>query len=98
MRRLEGGRERHSREGRQAVQARSPDLHQRPRQKNQAIVKQARQKAGIELEPKSVTGSVFFSSDVANSDTYTHVYCDMEMLMITMASPGTGGSGIRKGL
>ncbi len=69
-----------------------------PRPKNQAVVRQARQKAGIELEPKSATGSVFFSSDVANSDTYTYVYCDMEMLMITMASPGTRVSGIRKGL
>ncbi|MGJ5073626.1 peptide ABC transporter substrate-binding protein [Bradyrhizobium oligotrophicum] len=58
-----------------------------PRQKNQAIVKQACQKAGIELELKSVVGSVFFSSDVANPDTYTHFYCDMEMLMITMSSP-----------
>ncbi|WP_316238147.1 peptide ABC transporter substrate-binding protein [Bradyrhizobium sp. SZCCHNR1015] len=58
-----------------------------PRQKNQAIVKQACQKAGIELELKPVVGSVFFSSDVANPDTYTHFYCDMEMLMITMSSP-----------
>ncbi|WP_410052449.1 hypothetical protein [Bradyrhizobium sp. SZCCHNRI3018] len=34
-------------------------------------------------------GSAFFSSDVANSDTYTHVYCDMEMLMI---NDGVAGS------
>jgi peptide/nickel transport system substrate-binding protein len=40
------------------------------RQKEQAIVKQAAQKAGIDLELKSVTASVFFSSDVANPDTY----------------------------
>ncbi|MCC8455884.1 ABC transporter substrate-binding protein, partial [Streptomyces rochei] len=32
-----------------------------PRQKTQAIIKQACQKAGIELELKSVTASVFFS-------------------------------------
>ncbi len=37
-----------------------------PRQKTQAIIKQACQKAGIDLELKSVTASVFFSSDVAN--------------------------------
>src|SRR5579864_6771496 len=43
-----------------------------PRQKNQAIVKQACQKAGIEIDIKSVTASVFFSSDVGNPDTYTH--------------------------
>src|SRR5262249_42237594 len=41
-----------------------------PRQKTQAIVKQACQKAGIEVELKSVTASVYFSSDVANPDTY----------------------------
>src|SRR5208282_5409338 len=41
-----------------------------PRQKTQAIVKQACQKAGIEMELKSVTASVFFSSDEANLDTY----------------------------
>ncbi|MCA0305532.1 MAG: peptide ABC transporter substrate-binding protein, partial [Proteobacteria bacterium] len=36
-----------------------------PRQKTQAIVKQACQKAGIDIEIKAVTASVFFSSDVA---------------------------------
>ena len=51
-----------------------------PRQKTQAIVKQACQKAGIEIEIKSVTASVFFSSDVANPDTYTHFYADLQML------------------
>ena len=58
-----------------------------PRQKNQAIVKQACQKAGIELELKSVVGSMFFSSDAANPDTYAHFYCDMEMYLMSMASP-----------
>jgi peptide/nickel transport system substrate-binding protein len=50
-----------------------------PRQKNQAIVKQAAQRAGIDIELKSVTASVFFSSDVANPDTYTKFYCDLQM-------------------
>jgi peptide/nickel transport system substrate-binding protein len=50
-----------------------------PRQKNQAIVKQACQKAGIEVELKSVTASVFFSSDVSNPDTYPHFYADLQM-------------------
>ena len=50
-----------------------------PRQKTQAIIKQAAQKAGIEIELKSVAASVFFSSDVANTDTYPHFYADMEM-------------------
>lgn len=50
-----------------------------PRQKTQAIIKQAAAKAGIEIELKSVTGSVFFASDPANPDTCTHFYADMEM-------------------
>ena len=50
-----------------------------PRQKNQAIVKQACQKAGIDIEVKAVTASVFFSSDVANPDTYPHFYADLQM-------------------
>jgi len=50
-----------------------------PRQKNQQIVKQAAARAGIELELKSVVASVFFSSDAANVDTYSHFYCDLQM-------------------
>jgi peptide/nickel transport system substrate-binding protein len=55
-----------------------------PRQKTQAIVKQACQKAGIEVELKSVVASVFFSSDTANPDTYPHFYCDAQMYNTTM--------------
>src|SRR5215471_6197394 len=55
-----------------------------PRQKNQAIIKQACQKAGIEVELKSVVASVFFSSDTANPDTYSHFYCDAQMYQTTM--------------
>jgi len=58
-----------------------------PRQKNQAIVKQACQKAGIDMELKSITASVFFSSDVANPDTYTKFYTDIQMYTTTMGSP-----------
>ncbi|MEO6594175.1 MAG: ABC transporter substrate-binding protein, partial [Planctomycetota bacterium] len=58
-----------------------------PRQKEQAIVKQACQKAGIELELKSVTASVFFSSDVANPDTYGKFWSDMQMYTTTMTQP-----------
>jgi peptide/nickel transport system substrate-binding protein len=57
------------------------------RQKEQAIVKQACQKAGIELELKSVSGSVFFSSDVANPDTYGKFWSDMQMYTTTMTQP-----------
>ena len=58
-----------------------------PRQKTQAIVKQACQKAGIDVELKSVVGSVFFSSDTANPDTYPHFYCDAQMYNTTMPQP-----------
>ena len=55
-----------------------------PRQRTQAVYKQAAQRAGIDLELKSVTASVFFSSDVANPDTYTKFYADMQMYTTTM--------------
>ncbi len=58
-----------------------------PRQKTQAIIKQACQKAGIDIELKSVTASVFFSSDVGNPDTYSKLYCDMEMYNTTQPQP-----------
>ncbi|MFZ2652810.1 MAG: peptide ABC transporter substrate-binding protein [Burkholderiaceae bacterium] len=58
-----------------------------PRQKTQAIIKQACQKAGIDLELKAITASVFFSSDVANTDTYTKFYTDIEMFTTTMTQP-----------
>jgi peptide/nickel transport system substrate-binding protein len=56
-----------------------------PRQKTQAIVKQACQKAGIDIELKSVTASVYFSSDVANPDTARKFYSDIQMY--TIGSP-----------
>jgi peptide/nickel transport system substrate-binding protein len=61
-----------------------------PRQKTQAIVKQACQKAGIDIELKSVVASVFFSSDTANPDTYPHFYCDAQMYNTTMTQPDPG--------
>jgi peptide/nickel transport system substrate-binding protein len=58
-----------------------------PRQKTQAIVKQACQKAGIDMELKSVTASVYFSSDAANPDTASKFYSDVEMLTNTVTQP-----------
>jgi peptide/nickel transport system substrate-binding protein len=58
-----------------------------PRQKNQQIVKQACAKAGIELELKAITANVFFSSDPANPDTYSHFYTDLQMYTTTMTQP-----------
>ncbi|TMJ65921.1 MAG: peptide ABC transporter substrate-binding protein [Alphaproteobacteria bacterium] len=53
-----------------------------PRQKTQAIIKQACQKAGIDMELKSVTASVYFSSDVANPDTARKFYADLQMYTV----------------
>jgi peptide/nickel transport system substrate-binding protein len=61
-----------------------------PRQKTQAIVKQVCQKAGIDVELKSVVASVYFSSDVANPDTNRKFYCDVQMYTTTMGAPDPG--------
>jgi peptide/nickel transport system substrate-binding protein len=53
-----------------------------PRQKTQAVVKQACQKAGIDVELKSVTASVYFSSDAANPDTARKFYADIQMFTV----------------
>lgn len=58
-----------------------------PRQKTQAIIKQAAQRAGIAIEIKAIPASIYFSSDVANPDTYSKFYADMEMLTGTMVQP-----------
>ena len=58
-----------------------------PRQKTQAIVKQASAKAGIEIEIKSVVASVFFASDPANWDTYPHFAADLQMYTTGMTQP-----------
>jgi len=57
------------------------------RQKEQAVIKQAAQKAGIDLDLKSVTASVFFSSDVGNPDTFGKFWADMQMYTTTMTAP-----------
>lgn len=58
-----------------------------PRQKCQAIIKDACTKAGIELELKSVVASVFFGGDAANPDTYQKFWADVQMFTTTMTQP-----------
>ena len=58
-----------------------------PRQKAQAIIKAACQKAGIELELKAVVASVFFSTDEGNPDTYTKFFADLQMYGTNMRQP-----------
>ncbi len=62
------------------------------RQKEQAIVKQTCQKAGIELELKSVSPSVFFSSDVGNPDTFGKFWADMQMFTWMWGSQDPGST------
>ncbi|MGZ8259596.1 MAG: peptide ABC transporter substrate-binding protein, partial [Caldimonas sp.] len=56
-------------------------------QKVQTIVKQAAQKAGIQLDLKAVIPSVFFSSDAGNPDTYGKFHADMQTYNWTNDSP-----------
>ena len=58
-----------------------------PRQKNQQIVKQACQKAGIDIEIKAVPAQVYFSSDVGNPDTVSKFYADIQMVTTQMSQP-----------
>ena len=58
-----------------------------PRQKCQQIIKQACQKAGIDLELKSISASVYFSSDQGNPDTFRKFYADLQMYNTTMPRP-----------
>jgi len=58
-----------------------------PRQKCQAIIKDACTKAGIDLELKSVVAAVFFGSDAANPDTYQKFWSDIQMFTTTMGNP-----------
>jgi peptide/nickel transport system substrate-binding protein len=58
-----------------------------PRQKTQAIVKQACTRAGIEIEIKSVVASVFFGSDAGNPDNYPHFYADLQMYTTGPTAP-----------
>jgi peptide/nickel transport system substrate-binding protein len=58
-----------------------------PRQKAQAIIKQACQKAGIEVELKTVPASVFFSSDEGNPDSYVKFLADLQMYGTNMRQP-----------
>jgi peptide/nickel transport system substrate-binding protein len=61
-----------------------------PRQKTQAIVKQACQKAGIEIEIKATTASVYFSSDLANPDISKKFPADLQMSTTFMNAPDPG--------
>jgi peptide/nickel transport system substrate-binding protein len=58
-----------------------------PRQQTQEIVKAACEKAGIAMQLKAIAASVYFSSDVANPDTYAKFNADLQMYTTVMGSP-----------
>lgn len=58
-----------------------------PRQKAQAIIKQACARAGVDLELKAVVASVFFSADPGNPDTVNRFEADLAMYAVLMGSP-----------
>jgi len=60
-------------------------------QKLQSVIKQAAQKAGIQLDLKAVVSSVFFSSDAGNPDTYGKFYADMQTYNWSNDSPDPEG-------
>jgi peptide/nickel transport system substrate-binding protein len=49
------------------------------RQKEQQLIKDAFEKAGIKMELKSVDQTVFFSTGAGQTDNYPHFYTDLEM-------------------
>ena len=49
------------------------------RQKTQAIIKKGFADIGMDVELKTVNAGVYFSSDPANPDTYSHFYTDIQM-------------------
>jgi peptide/nickel transport system substrate-binding protein len=60
-------------------------------QKLQAVIKQAAQKAGVQMELKAVVPSVFFSSDMGNPDTYGKFSADMQTYNWSNDSPDPEG-------
>jgi peptide/nickel transport system substrate-binding protein len=60
-------------------------------QRLQTVVKQAAQRAGIQIELKAVLPSVFFSADVGNLDAYGKFYADMQTYTETNLSPDPEG-------
>jgi len=61
-----------------------------PRQETQQVIKQACQKAGIEVRLKAVLASVYFSSDVGNDETYPKFYADIQMYTTNPTQPDPG--------
>jgi peptide/nickel transport system substrate-binding protein len=57
------------------------------RAKTQAIVKQAYEQVGVEVELKAVNPGIFFSSDPGNTDTYAKFHADLQMFSVSPGGP-----------
>jgi peptide/nickel transport system substrate-binding protein len=57
------------------------------RQKTMQIVKQGWGKLGIQVELKAIQSSVFFSNDLANPDTWTKFFADVELYAQSQNAP-----------
>lgn len=60
------------------------------RQKTQEIIKAALEKIGFKVELKFIDSSIFFSSDVENTNTRSHFYADLEEFATDNKSPDPG--------
>jgi peptide/nickel transport system substrate-binding protein len=58
-----------------------------PRQRTQAIVKQAAARAGIDLELRAIAPAIYFSSDPGNADTVSKFSADLQMYTVQMGAP-----------
>jgi len=58
-----------------------------PRQRTQAIVKQAAAKVGIAIELKSIVPAVYFSADPGNADTVAHFSADLQLYSFNSGAP-----------
>ncbi|MBI5303868.1 MAG: peptide ABC transporter substrate-binding protein [Chloroflexi bacterium] len=57
------------------------------RQKTMQIVKQGWEKLGIQVELKGIQSGVFFSNDLANPDTWTKFFADVQLYSQGMSAP-----------
>lgn len=57
------------------------------RQKTMQIVKQGWEKLGMQVELKGINSGVFFSNDLANPDTWTKFFADVQLYSQGMTAP-----------
>jgi peptide/nickel transport system substrate-binding protein len=81
------GSDGHPHQGRQEAQVHFPDVDQPAAAEDPADHQAGVPESGNRPGAEGGMASVYFSSDVANPDTYTKFYCDMQMYTTTMTQP-----------